>query len=643
MEKNLRDNVNETLERATQDVLDEIDKMEAAGLFHSDEGDVDQREDAANELRGQVAAIKESQLTIAVCGAVKAGKSTFLNSLLFGREVLPALATPCTAKLTFITHSEQQDSFQVTFYDKDEYLAMKSRLSNEVRAKLEQSEKRSYEAGVSPMQLWGEKRNVATQRGQLDALRDFASEKGKFTPFVKEITLRINMPEIKNLYVVDTPGLDDPNPLNSLVTEKWASQAHAVIYLMPWRGMSAMDKKFLESNFGKMSEESANRVFVISKIDENPDWTSTMGKFKADFPNERDNVCGYSSYLVLLRKKRDAGESLDEDDLYKLENQGDSFNPDPGKVGELISRKLFNGGVKIRIDKIHQMIKARYDDYISACEQDIDEGEQTIQNLKLDGEKAKAATVKMRQLRERLQRDSEHYMQTAIAFLTNGDIATSQNESEAIFDEIDRLVRKARRQCEYDSDILPAICDARADIENTMKRHSADLFIQKKEEADDAFRKITGDMKIAVTQAGCDDYIRLPDSTRIIDEATRILSSIRFEVDYREIDNIIDPSLFVSSQTNSANAFSVFRDLAKKSNDAVKEKMDEFMRFCRKEITTYVSATLADVEKRLDELYAASSDDPAEIQRRLEETETKLSSLRERLKTAERMRANCPF
>ena len=46
--------------------------------------------------------LKKAPFTVAVCGEVKAGKSTLLNSILFGDNILPTFDTPLTAKLTFI-------------------------------------------------------------------------------------------------------------------------------------------------------------------------------------------------------------------------------------------------------------------------------------------------------------------------------------------------------------------------------------------------------------------------------------------------------------------------------------------------------------------------------------------------------------
>ena len=55
---------------------------------------------------------EDRKLNIGIIGRVKAGKSTFLNSLLFnGEPVLPMAATPKTAALTKIEYDDE-DSIQ---------------------------------------------------------------------------------------------------------------------------------------------------------------------------------------------------------------------------------------------------------------------------------------------------------------------------------------------------------------------------------------------------------------------------------------------------------------------------------------------------------------------------------------------------
>ena len=61
------------------------------------------------------------ELNLAVIGRVKAGKSTFLNALLFdGEDVLPSAFTPKTATLTKIEYAEQS-AIEVEYYSTEEW------------------------------------------------------------------------------------------------------------------------------------------------------------------------------------------------------------------------------------------------------------------------------------------------------------------------------------------------------------------------------------------------------------------------------------------------------------------------------------------------------------------------------------------
>ena len=66
--------------------------------------------------------LKEGRmLRIGIVGEVKAGKSSFLNSLIFdGDQVLPKAATPMTAALTKINYSENPIA-KIHYYTKDDW------------------------------------------------------------------------------------------------------------------------------------------------------------------------------------------------------------------------------------------------------------------------------------------------------------------------------------------------------------------------------------------------------------------------------------------------------------------------------------------------------------------------------------------
>lgn len=70
---------------------------------------------------------EDRKLNIGIVGQVKAGKSTFLNTLLFnGEDVLPKAATPKTATLTKIEHAEE-NSILVEYYTADEWQLMEEK------------------------------------------------------------------------------------------------------------------------------------------------------------------------------------------------------------------------------------------------------------------------------------------------------------------------------------------------------------------------------------------------------------------------------------------------------------------------------------------------------------------------------------
>ena len=68
--------------------------------------------------------IENDTLTIGVIGQMKCGKSTFLNSFVFGDTILPAASTPMTAALSVITYGEQE-RIVAEFYTAEEWAEQK--------------------------------------------------------------------------------------------------------------------------------------------------------------------------------------------------------------------------------------------------------------------------------------------------------------------------------------------------------------------------------------------------------------------------------------------------------------------------------------------------------------------------------------
>ncbi|MGR5158307.1 dynamin family protein [Vibrio owensii] len=215
-------------------------------------------------------------LRIGIVGQIKRGKSSFLNSLLFdGKSVLPKAATPMTAALTKISYSEQP-SATVEFYSKKEWAKVL-----EQAHKVEQDEKNYQEQlnefqaskapgfkrqrGVRPPQKpnhpeeskacfelyrmvqrsglnvdeYLDKEEVIQSTGSnetlISDLTPFVGAEGKFTPIVKSSSLALNLTGLKDIEVVDTPGMNDPIVSRGRRTQEFLGQCD-VIFLLSYCG-----------------------------------------------------------------------------------------------------------------------------------------------------------------------------------------------------------------------------------------------------------------------------------------------------------------------------------------------------------------------------------------------------------------------
>lgn len=387
--------LDEKYQKQLNKVLEFVEKMDAAGVFPINDP-VSGEEYGKDALVRQVEELQKKKFTIATCGTVKAGKSTFLNDLLFGKDVLPYSDVPCTAKLTFISHTDGVPYFEAFYYTKEEFDTIRNSLKHENAEACKELEKRidrSIQNGVSFSEIKGTSfKSHSTKK--LDALfkelEEFVADDGIKTPFVKEVHIYINRPELANIDIVDTPGLNDPNPLNSLETIKYANQAHALIYLMGWKGLDEHDKNFLSDSFGmEKSDGVSNRIFIISHIDENPEWVDAKKDFLTRFPKEK--IYGVSPYISLLMKKRDAGYTLTEDQLFELENlENSDFDPDGDHVSEKISDFLYKKEGEIRVHRVKEIMARCLKWKIDSIKKELNRLNKSIE----DGEKSATALEK---------------------------------------------------------------------------------------------------------------------------------------------------------------------------------------------------------------------------------------------------------
>jgi iron-sulfur cluster repair protein YtfE (RIC family) len=202
---------------------------------------------------------EERLLQIGVVGRVKAGKSSLLNALVFGGDtVLPKAATPMTAALTRLSWGESL-SAEVEFFlptdidniranaeqyaqlhdvavreqfavlqkrraadyasvETDEDLLRKARGYADRKLQDRPALSAAYDqmarmrrAGVSERELGAaqtiEATDLAHLRTQLEA---YVAADGRFMPFTKSVHIRLPLDGLRDITIVDTPGLNDP-------------------------------------------------------------------------------------------------------------------------------------------------------------------------------------------------------------------------------------------------------------------------------------------------------------------------------------------------------------------------------------------------------------------------------------------------
>lgn len=259
-------------------------------------------------------------LKIGIIGCVKAGKSSFLNALVFdGDEILPKAPTPMTAALTKISYSEIPEA-KVVFYKKYDWENIQ-KLSEKFKRAVDEEYARQCENCKQQMLCQGEgavysiipypKRedverkkkgelpeswvssfelvtmaerqhlNVGMLLGKEEViygdpgdpsagysvkLADYVGADGKYTPIVNHIELSINNPLLEGLEIIDTPGLNDPIVSRSKATKDYLMSCD-VVFIVCQVGQF-LTKQDVELISKELCQEGVAHAYIIgSQLD----------------------------------------------------------------------------------------------------------------------------------------------------------------------------------------------------------------------------------------------------------------------------------------------------------------------------------------------------------------------------------------
>lgn len=213
------------------------------------------------------------KLNIGVVGQVKAGKSSFLNTLLFGgQEILPKASTPKTATLTKMEYSEE-NIIQIEYYSPEEWDVLADNalvdLDDEIYTSAREIVEMVRRNGLEPspyLEKGFERIEFGSYDDLIHNLNDYVGEDGKFTPIVKAVTLYLNKEEFKGLSIVDTPGLNDPIASRTIRTKEFMEVCDVVFFLS--QSGSFLDKSDWILLSSQLPQKGVKKlVLVASKYD----------------------------------------------------------------------------------------------------------------------------------------------------------------------------------------------------------------------------------------------------------------------------------------------------------------------------------------------------------------------------------------
>lgn len=228
---------------------------------------------------------------IGIIGQIKAGKSSFINALLFdGQKVLPTAATPKTASLTKVTYSEEE-RIDIKFFDKETWNEIREKALeyNKINTENESNERKKifnspymkelksskeiYDMINDPKRFnilneLGNTKTIKIEKGEsIEEIMDsYVGEDGIYTPIVHSVDVYINNKDIEDIYIVDTPGLNDTAISRSIVTEQFISECHAVFILS--QASNFLDSVDMELIMQALPANAVKKIKILgSQID----------------------------------------------------------------------------------------------------------------------------------------------------------------------------------------------------------------------------------------------------------------------------------------------------------------------------------------------------------------------------------------
>ncbi|MEM1974116.1 MAG: dynamin family protein [Thermoplasmata archaeon] len=303
------------------------------------------------ELRRLRERLAQEKIIVGICGQVKTGKTSFINSLLFGKNILPVASTPMTASLCYISYGDSPE-VEVEFFTKQEWEQL-IELAKSSDKDIAQSAREFIESSRS---IQNEIQSLLGTRKIIDfsMIGNFVGSQGRYTPLVK--SLKIKLPEeiLRGIEIVDTPGINDPIVSRERRAIEFLQGADVVfLFIYAGRPFDESDMKFfrrIKNSVGKVvivvnkkdeilsqkENQEGNIVSVIERVKsriiknfedlKNEAIKLNESKFLIDLiENAKNKIVFFSSLWALLGKMKESEIYSDEDLRFHYERFKDDF------------------------------------------------------------------------------------------------------------------------------------------------------------------------------------------------------------------------------------------------------------------------------------------------------------------------------
>ncbi len=356
---------------------------------------------------------KNPEFHIAFVGAIKAGKSTLINSVL-GQDLASTSVTPETASLTKVKASKTTNYVKLTFYTSNEWKELwNSVTSSKAEVFIEEYKKLNADNEKSD---WINKPVLTNEFTDFNELKKeiqkWTSSKSAAHYFVKEVEVGLANSTIpEGVIFVDTPGLDDPVRYRSNITRDYINRANAVLVCVRCDALTGAELATIYSVFAN-SKYNPEKIYIVgTQLDtlnkptdewkqQRAEWCKHLSKNDCYGTTSlaENNLIGVAGHLFNLINNYD---NLDEDTMFEIESialklrvreceKNLQFLRDFSNV-ELLKSKLGNeilnkhrtilindivsvyGNLKADLISLLKAIKEGQEDILKVADADIDE------------------------------------------------------------------------------------------------------------------------------------------------------------------------------------------------------------------------------------------------------------------------------